>query len=82
MANLEWLCLLRAAMYWDAHTCNDVADTSTAYGVHLPYSEWRVAGCAISYRVVTSLPLKKITVEVVSQGHFGRTPSHKTYTCQ
>jgi len=58
MANLEWLCLLRSAMYWDAHACNYVADSSTEYRVHLPYSEWRVAGCAFAYRVVTSLPLK------------------------
>jgi len=58
MANLEWLlCLLRVAMYWDAHAYNDVTDTSTECRVHLPYSEWRVAGCALSYRVVTSLPL-------------------------
>ena len=47
-------------MYWDAHACNDVADTSTEYRVHLPFSEWRVAGCALAYRVVTSLPLKKL----------------------
>jgi len=85
MANLEWLlCLLRVAMYWDAHACNDVTDTSTEYSIHLSYNEWRVAGCAISYCVVTSLPLcsRSFTVEVVGQGHFSGYPSHKTYTCQ
>ena len=55
MANLEWLlCLLRVAMYWDAHACNDVTDTSTEYRVHLLYSEWRVVGCALSYDKVIS----------------------------
>jgi len=57
MAKMEWLCLLRVAMYWDAHAYTDVTDTSTEFWVLLPYSERRVAGCALSYRVVTSLPL-------------------------
>jgi len=58
MANLKWLlCLLRVTMYWDAHACNDVTDTSTECNIHLSYSDWRVAGCALSYRVVTLLPL-------------------------
>ena len=36
----------------------------------------------ISLSRCDDITIKKITVEVVSQGHLGRTPSHKTYTCQ
>jgi len=62
-------------MYWDAHACNDVTDTSTEYRVHLSYSERRVAGCALSYRVVTSLPLCSsinFSLEVTLQGRVAR----------
>ena len=65
MANLEWLlCLLRVAMYCDAHACNDVTDTSTEYS---SFTIKRMARGRM--HIILSrcdvITIKKFTVEVV-----------------